>query len=74
MMAWEKVRFIGSLSKPVPGTDQLAVITAIYPVADGRAVFNRDRAVKLNRQVSDAASGIKLIRGDNGGGRAGFKT
>ena len=55
----------------VPGTDQLAVVTAVDAVADGRTPFNRDRAVQLNGEVADAAPRVQAVGLDDGACRAG---
>lgn len=58
------------LSKLIPGTEQLAVITAKDAIPHGCSKFNGNATSMLYRQVSDAASGIQLIGCDDGGRRA----
>src|SRR5688572_26062360 len=50
------------LREPVPGTDQLAIVAAVHAVADKRAKLLRDRALVLDGEVRDAATGIELVR------------
>ncbi len=46
--------------EPVPRADRQAIVAAKNPVANGRAQFDRNRALQLNRQIRDAFAGIQL--------------
>ncbi len=65
-----------ALCKFVPGAHQLAVITAVNPVAHERAQFQRNGPGVLDGEVRDAASRIQLkgchdgLRGADGDARA----
>ena len=50
------------LRKLVPRAYELAVVAAVDAVADGGAQLDRDAAVVLDRQISDAAARVELLR------------
>ena len=60
--------------KFVPGTDQLAVIAAVYAVADQGAQSFGDAPLMLDRKVRNAAPRIQPIWCDNRMGRANINT
>ena len=49
----------------VPRADELAVVAAVDAVADRGAEFDRDRAVRFDRQVRDAAARVERVRRDD---------
>ena len=54
-----KVRLLAAFGETVPGTDQLAVITAEDAVTHQRAQLQRNAAAVLDGEVGDAAAGIE---------------
>ena len=71
-MAWAELG-IARCCKAIPGTDQLAVVAAVYAVADRLAKLDGDRPFVLNGQIADAAAGINPVSvgrraGDGAGG------
>ncbi len=69
-MARGKIRFHAGHGEPVPGAAQLAVIAAVYPVADGVMKFFCDHAFIFDGQIRNAASRIELVGCKDGPGRA----
>ena len=49
------------MGKPVPGTDELAIVTTIDAIADHGTKLFRDRSLQFNCQVGNAASCIHFI-------------
>jgi tRNA threonylcarbamoyl adenosine modification protein YjeE len=49
----------------VPRADELAVVAAVDAVADGGAELDRDRALRFDRQVRDAAARVELVGRDD---------
>src|SRR5687768_2537424 len=56
-----KILFPRRLGEAIPGTDQLAVVAAVDPVADQRPQLLGDGALVLDGEVGDAAAGIQLV-------------
>src|SRR3954471_11026064 len=54
----------------VPRTDELAVVAAVYAVADEGAQLFRDRALVLDREIRDAAARVELVGAADRPGRA----
>ncbi len=54
----------------IPGTGQLAVVTAENPVADQGAKRRGDRPAVFNGEIGDAAAGIEVVGGTDRPGRA----
>ncbi len=73
-MTRKKVRLFAPLGETVPGTDQLAVITAVDAVAEQRSQFIGNAAFVFNSEIGDAASGIHHIGLDNGRSRTDIET
>src|SRR5687768_7844318 len=57
-----EVRFAARAGKAVPRAHQLAVVAAVYAVADERAQRFRDGALVLDGEIGDAAPGLELVR------------
>ena len=65
-----KVALVSRAGEFVPGTDQLAVVTAIDAITHKRPKFQRNRALVLNSEIRNAAARIQFVRSDDGLGRA----
>lgn|GEM_PF-2586539 len=73
-MADSEVGLGSHLGEFVPGTDELAVVTAIDPVADRRAKLLGYAAVEFYCQVRDTPSCIEFVRRNDGAGGADIDT
>src|SRR5208283_1435026 len=66
-----EVRVGGTLREFIPRTHELTVIAPIDAIAERRTQRLGYGALELDGQIGNAAARIKLVRGDDGPGRAG---
>jgi hypothetical protein len=69
-VAWSEIGLAGLSGKFVPGAEQLAIVAAVYPVANRLAKFDRYRVLRFDREIRNAATGVEKVGRDDCVGRA----
>ena len=63
---------VAEVSKTIPRAADLAVVAAVDSIANEGAQFKRNRAVKFNGQIGNAAPCVDLVGCDDGSSWAGL--
>src|SRR5450631_422783 len=73
-MAHGEVTFASGAREFVPRANELTVIAAVDPIANGASKLDRDRSLELDGEIGNAAPGVESVGRDNGAGRTGGQT